>query len=456
MTAVAADTVARPTAPRRTITMALPLVVAVFAMVGGAVTAEIGTGVPWGVISALGLLLALRLGKVAVDLIDRMILSAGVVGSTVLVVLVLPEAPPTLDVVTCLDFAGAWAPAGIGFALVVFRRGGSPTQVFNTALATLIAAGFALPAAQAFGVLQPLDTLRRGLESDFGRADYMTIALVVGAIGIAAFLAALTRLPNLATMTTIVVFTFFAAATVGFSIGALIEGIAKIVNVPNVWPPDFAWAIGDGTWWWLPTWEFGAPLRANPLVETLRMGTTATVLGCVVALPLAFFASTLTTINRPVYLVSKGFMNVTRTVPDLFWAVILVESVGFGPFAGAIALTIFAMAIMSKLLSETIDGAEPGPLEAAKATGSRHSPAVRSSVLPQVMPNYVAYALYIFELTIRASFVVGFVGAGGIGRVLETQRGFYRYDRIFAIIIVIIVVVSVLEQISVYLRRRLV
>ena len=88
--------------------------------------------------------------------------------------------------------------------------------------------------------------------------------------------------------------------------------------------------------------------------------------------------------------------------------------------------------------------------------GASHSAAVRASVLPDVLPNYVAYALYIFEINIRASVVLGLVGAGGIGRVLEAQRSFFRFDRVMAIVILIFVIVFTVEQISVYFRRRLV
>ena len=143
-------------------------------------------------------------------------------------------------------------------------------------------------------------------------------------------------------------------------------------------------------------------------------------------------------------------------MPDLFWAMIFVASVGAGAFAGALALTFFSLAIMSKLLSETVDAADPGPLEAAKATGASHFPAVRSAVLPQVLPNYVAYGLYVFEINIRASVVLGIVGAGGIGQTLEASRSFFRFDRVLAIVIVIFVIVFVIEQISIALRRRLV
>jgi phosphonate transport system permease protein len=121
-----------------------------------------------------------------------------------------------------------------------------------------------------------------------------------------------------------------------------------------------------------------------------------------------------------------------------------------------LALIFFSLAIMSKLLSETIDSVDTGPLEAAHATGSSHFPAVRVSVLPQVLPNYVAYALYVFEINIRASVVLGLVGAGGIGRVLEAQRSFFRFDRVLAVVAIIFVLVFVIEQVSVTLRRRLV
>jgi phosphonate transport system permease protein len=135
---------------------------------------------------------------------------------------------------------------------------------------------------------------------------------------------------------------------------------------------------------------------------------------------------------------------------------IFVTSLGSGAFAGTLALFFFSLAIMSKLLSETVDSADPRALEAAKATGSKHFPAVRSAVLPQVLPNYVAYSLYVFEINIRASVVLGLVGAGGIGQVIETQRGFFRFDRVLAVVILIFVLVFVIEQVSIALRRRLV
>jgi len=112
--------------------------------------------------------------------------------------------------------------------------------------------------------------------------------------------------------------------------------------------------------------------------------------------------------------------------------------------------------VMVKLFSETVDAADPRPLEAARSSGARHLPAVKTGVFPTVFPSYVAYSLYIFELNIRASVVLGLVGAGGVGRVIETQRQFFRFDRILGLLIIIFGIVWVIEQISVSLRKRLV
>jgi len=218
--------------------------------------------------------------------------------------------------------------------------------------------------------------------------------------------------------------------------------------------------------WTNPLWEKFWPIpwewvlnRHNvidPLIETFQIAIVSTLIGCSLALPVSFAMSRLTSPNKVVYYSSRTVMNIVRAVPDLFWAKLLVTAVGIGAFAGAWALSIFSLAVMVKLFSEDVDGADPRPLEAAKAAGGRHVPSVATGVLPTVFPAYVAYALYVFELNIRASLVLGLVGAGGLGRVIEAQRQFFRFGRILGILVIIFVVVFVLEQISVALRKRLV
>ncbi|HEX6947731.1 MAG TPA: phosphonate ABC transporter, permease protein PhnE [Acidimicrobiia bacterium] len=446
----------RPPAPRRAWTMAIPLIVGVGIGVAGAMTAQIAYGLLWGVIIAAGALVGLWLGKVGLDNLERAVLAAGLIASAVLSYVVMPAIPEDVDVLISLYFAAAWAPAAVATALVLRRRRVAPANLFTSGFAWILAGAFALPAAETIGVLVPLSSLRRGVDPVFGAGDYAAAGVFALGIGLAAFYAAITRLPALAVSASVILFTIFAGAAVHFDIPLFFRNLAN-VDLAGYWPPDWEWAIGEtGTWWWPPSWEFGAPQRANPLVETLRIAVVASFVGCALALPLSFLASSLTAPNKKVYLAAKGFMNLIRTMPDLFWAVLFVAALGIGAFAGTVALVMFSLAIMSKLFSETIDDAKPGPLEAARATGSRHFPAVRSSVLPEVLPNYVAYALYVFELNLRASAIIGFVGAGGIGRVLEAQRVFYQYDRIMAIVILIVLVVLALERISVWLRGRLV
>lgn len=446
---------ARPQAPRRAVTLLPPLLLATAACTVGGFLGGFAWGALWGALAGTGLIAALRMAGHPLDPAGAAIVIATTTAAAVVATVMLPDTPDSLTPNLALKFGGAWAIAGIGAGVALFRREGSVAKAINVAAAWAGAGLLAVPIAVAYDVLQPLDSVV-GDPVGFGTGTYAFAGLALGLIGGAAVLSAVTGLNGIIVTTSVLYLTVYAAAQVGFTLPGLIRNVANITEVPNFWPPDFGWAIGDGHWWWLPSWEFGSATRANPLVETFRIAIIASILGCGLALPLAFNASRITAPSRPLYTASKGFMNVIRTIPDLFWAMIFATSVGIGPFAGTLALIMFSLAIMSKLLSETIDAVDERPLEAARATGSSHYPAVRTSVLPQVLPNYVAYALYVFEINIRASVVLGIVGAGGIGRVLEAQRSFFRFDRVLAIVTVIFVIVFVIEQVSVALRRRLV
>jgi phosphonate transport system permease protein len=204
-----------------------------------------------------------------------------------------------------------------------------------------------------------------------------------------------------------------------------------------------------------PNWAF-LPNTAQPMLETFQMAVIATAIGCVVALPLAFLASRVTSPNRAVYTLDRSILNLIRAIPDILYALVFVSAVSIGPLAGILALILFNIGVVAKLLSETVDGVDTGPIEAARAGGAGRIQTVGSSVLPQVMPNYVAYSLYTFELNIRASTVIGIVGAGGIGNVLNTQLKFFDYSNVSVVIIELFVFVLVIEFISIALRRRLV
>lgn len=250
------------------------------------------------------------------------------------------------------------------------------------------------------------------------------------------------RLRSFVVGAVLIAFTIHAGREVGFT----------LTTFRDIWTNPLWEKFWPIPWDWVLTREN----VFDPLIETFQIAVISTLIGCGLALPISFAMSRLTNPNAAIYWASKIVMNTVRAVPDLFWAKLLVIAIGIGAFAGAWALSIFSLAVMVKLFSETVDGADPLPLEAARAAGGRHAPAVRMGVLPTVFPAYVAYSLYVFELNIRASIVLGLVGAGGVGRVIEAQRQFFRFDRILGILIIILCVVIVIEQVSVALRRRLV
>jgi phosphonate transport system permease protein len=204
-----------------------------------------------------------------------------------------------------------------------------------------------------------------------------------------------------------------------------------------------------------PNWAY-LPRTVEPMLETFKMAVVASAIGCGVALPVAFLASRVTTPNRLTLGLSRGLLNVIRALPDLLYALVFVAAVGVGPLPGILALIFFNLGVVVKLLSETVDGVDPGPIEAARAAGADRLKTVRWSVLPQVLPNYVAYSLYVFELNIRASAVIGIVGAGGIGNLINTERRFFAYENLMVILIEIFVFVIIIELISIWLRRKLV
>ncbi len=205
----------------------------------------------------------------------------------------------------------------------------------------------------------------------------------------------------------------------------------------------------------LPNWPY-LPRTFDRMLETFQMAVIASAIGCAAALPVAFLASRVTTPNVTTFFADRTILSVVRAIPDILYALVFVSAVGIGPLPGIVALVLFNIGVVAKLLSETVDGVDTGPIEAARAGGGNRSQTVRWAVLPQVLPHYVAYSLYTFELNIRASTVLGIVGAGGIGYLLIGQYRFFNWSNVSLIIIELFVFVFLIEIVSIWLRRRLV
>jgi phosphonate transport system permease protein len=204
-----------------------------------------------------------------------------------------------------------------------------------------------------------------------------------------------------------------------------------------------------------PNWPF-LPETFAAMLETFQMAVIASIIGCGVALPIAFLVSRVTTPNGAVFNVGRGVLSVIRAIPDILYALIFIAALSVGPLPGILALIFFNIGVTAKLLSETVDGVDAGPIEAGRASGASRTQTIRWAVLPQVLPNYVAYSLYVFELNIRASTVLGIVGAGGIGRILFREYSLFHWSNMSVVIVEVFVFVILIELVSIWLRRRLV
>lgn len=209
----------------------------------------------------------------------------------------------------------------------------------------------------------------------------------------------------------------------------------------------------------IPNTDFGqlaSPRTRRAFVETLRLAVLGTVFGSVVALPLALASTRFGAPSRAVRIVARGIANVVRALPDILWALLFVAAVGGGALPGLIALFLFTIAVVTKLTADTLDGIDMGPIEAANASGASQIQMLRTAAVPQILPAYMSYVLYAFELNLRSSAVLGIVGAGGIGERLETFRQLQQWERLWAIVVMFIVVVFIVDRISTLVRRRLV
>ncbi len=198
-----------------------------------------------------------------------------------------------------------------------------------------------------------------------------------------------------------------------------------------------------------------SPTVLAGFAETFQMAAIATILGGIVALPLALLNSVTGAPNTFVYVAVKNFNSFIRAIPDLIYAVFFVAAIGRGALPGVLALFFLSIAVIAKLTSDIVDGIDQGPVESARASGASHTQMVKTAVLPQILPGYTSFALYTFEINLRGSAVLGFVGAGGIGEVFNNyyQRGWY--DRLVAVVIGFFVVVFIVDRISIAVRKRL-
>ncbi len=208
-----------------------------------------------------------------------------------------------------------------------------------------------------------------------------------------------------------------------------------------------------------PDWSY-FPQAVSGMIESLQIAWVGTIIGAVLSLPLGLIGAK----NISGGFVSNAvrqLLNAIRAVPEILLAVIVfIPIVGIGgtasAYAGTLAIGVHSIGTLGKLTAEVVEGIDPGPVEAARATGGAPVQVQRWGVLPQVMPEVVAFWLYRFEINIRASAILGVVGAGGVGEALSQAMVFGRFPRAGMIIIVIIVATILIDYASGTLRRRII
>ena len=203
-----------------------------------------------------------------------------------------------------------------------------------------------------------------------------------------------------------------------------------------------------------PNWEF-FPKVISPLIDTIKMSVLGTVIGCVLALPVAILSSS--NINRSLPLVSffRFILALIRTLPTLIIALVCALIFSLGTFSGTVAIAIFTFGIVAKMLFESIETIDMGPFEAMEALGANKFQAFWSACVPQILPVYLSHSLYCFEMNIRASAILGYVGAGRLGITINERIGWRDYNSLGMVLLSLFVVVVAIDFFSEYLRKKL-
>lgn len=195
-------------------------------------------------------------------------------------------------------------------------------------------------------------------------------------------------------------------------------------------------------------------LLIDGFLESLKIAILATVGGVLLSIPIAFMAAR-NLAPRPIYLFGRAIIIVARSFHPVIVAIIFVKAVGFGPFAGVLTLIVYSIGFVAKMLAERIEEIDWGQVEAMRAVGAGYSSTVIYAVFPQIMPRQIGLTIYQLDSNLRASAVVGIVGAGGIGSTLANAFGRYDYDFALAITMVIVAVILISEGISGQIRKRI-
>ncbi|MBK7895680.1 MAG: phosphonate ABC transporter, permease protein PhnE [Anaerolineaceae bacterium] len=251
--------------------------------------------------------------------------------------------------------------------------------------------------------------------------------------------------------------TALLGATIAMLLGSRLgqEAILRISGVPaklltavTTFLGTAVFIYGIGT---ILNWLYQFDTPANWTTVPALVGGGVLAVGSLLVAPKRPFR-----IGFGIYTIARAIFNTLRSIEPLIMAIIFVVWVGLGPFAGVMALTLHTIAALGKLFSEQIEGIDDGPIEAINATGANRLQMIVFAVIPQIIPPYIAYTLYRWDINVRMSTIIGFVGGGGIGFLLSQSVRLLRYREASVMMLAIAIVVSLLDYLSANVRRRVI
>lgn len=252
---------------------------------------------------------------------------------------------------------------------------------------------------------------------------------------------------GMGTLTGAVVVAGLVIALLGWSAQALDLSISELIK-------GLPW-IGDLiSRMFPPHWEFARRLW-QPVLETIQIAVWGTLFGVLLALPLAWLGARNLSPHPVVFHFVRQVFNFARGINEIIFALIFVAAVGLGPFAGILALSVHGAGMLGKFFAEQIEEADPGPVEALRATGASAVHTLAFGVLPQVLPGWIASTLYRFEVNLRTSTILGMVGAGGIGFELVSSLKLFQYQDTAVCVLIILVLVMTTDYFSSVLRAKI-
>jgi phosphonate transport system permease protein len=234
-------------------------------------------------------------------------------------------------------------------------------------------------------------------------------------------------------------------------------GGAILAYLGRLFPPDLSSDVLRETLW--------------KTVETFAISFIGTLMAVIIALCAVFFASRnliysgllyemepaqgwTRALRMIPYLMAKGLLNGLRTIPEIVWALIFVFLVGLGPFPGVLALGVHTGGVLGKLFGEVLEDVDPQPIESLQSTGADKLQILFYGILPQVLPQFISYTLYRWEVNIRMATILGLVGAGGLGQEIQIARSLFLDNRLCTLLIAIYILVTIVDYLSAYLRRK--